>query len=135
MVHGDDFTILEYVPDLDWFREKISEKYDIKFRGRLGADKQDDKEIRLLNRVIYWEDKGMRYEPDQRHADIIIALSGSQDKKSVNTPGTKPSDTKDEENDDVLLEPSMATRYRAIVARGNYLPTQAGYKICHKGVM
>ena len=33
VVHGDDFTILGYEEDLDWFRRMISEEHEVKFRG------------------------------------------------------------------------------------------------------
>ncbi len=51
VVHGDDFTILGNVKELDWFRERISARFEVKFRGRLGPEIGDDKSIRLLNRV------------------------------------------------------------------------------------
>ena len=121
MPNGDDFTALGYDKDLDWFREMITGKYEVKLRGRLGPGPNDDKEVRLLNRVIYWDTEGIKYEPDQRHSEIMIRMAGIDGKKGVATPGVKPSDTKDEENDDVMLEGEDATRYRAITARANYL--------------
>ena len=36
VVHGDDFTVLGLEEDLDWFRRKISEVFEVKFRGRVG---------------------------------------------------------------------------------------------------
>jgi hypothetical protein len=121
VVHGDDFTILGFEESLDWFKTKIQKKYEIKFRGRLGPENKDDKEIRILNRVVYWTKEGIKYEPDQRHAEIAIKLAGVEGKKSVSTPGCKPTDEKDEENHDVMLERKHATKYRAITARTNYL--------------
>ena len=35
-VHGDDFTILGYESDLDWFRVQILTRFEVKFRGRIG---------------------------------------------------------------------------------------------------
>ena len=104
---GDDFTILGYEESLDSFKERITDKYEIKFRGRLGPNPKDDKEIRLLNRVIYWGKEGIKYEPDQRHAEIMIKLAGVEGKKSVVTPGSKPTDTKDEEEDDRRLKNTL----------------------------
>ena len=68
VVHGDDFTVLGYAKDLDWFRKTIVERVEVKFRGRIGPAKHDDKSIRLLNRVICWADSGIRYEAAQRHS-------------------------------------------------------------------
>ena len=72
VVHGDDFTILGHESELDWFRKKIAERFEVKFRGRLGPTPKDDKSIRILNRVVTWTTQGIEYEPDQRHADLII---------------------------------------------------------------
>jgi hypothetical protein len=68
VAHGDDFTALGYEPDLDWFRKMISERYEVKFRGRLGPGRNDDKSVRILNRIVEWSDQGISYEADQRHA-------------------------------------------------------------------
>ena len=54
VVHGDDFTVLGFSGQLDWFRSKISERYEVKFRGRLGPEEHDCKSIRILNRVVTW---------------------------------------------------------------------------------
>ena len=34
-IHGDDFTLFGGVNDFDWFRNKIKDRYVVKFRGRL----------------------------------------------------------------------------------------------------
>ena len=68
-----------------------------------------------------WDAEGIHYEPDQTHADIIIKQLGLDNKKAVNTPGSKADNEKDEENDAVDLEPKFASMYRAITARANYL--------------
>ena len=54
VIHGDDFTILGNEVELDWFRDCISGKFEVKFRARLGPEAKDDKSVRLLNRVISW---------------------------------------------------------------------------------
>ena len=77
VVHGDDFTILGYESELDWFRECIAKKLDVKMRGRIGPEEKGDKSIRILNRVVEWNESGITYEADQRHAEII--MRGSSD--------------------------------------------------------
>ena len=74
VIHGDDFTLLADEKQLDWFKVKIGEKFEVKFRGRLGPCETDDKAIRVLNRVITWRNDGLLYEPDQRHAEIIVKM-------------------------------------------------------------
>ena len=119
VVHGDDFTILGKAKDLDWFREKVQGRYEVKFRGRMGPEKEDTKSMRLLNRIIQWNEEGIQYEADQRHAEIIVREMGiKQGKKDIVTPGTK---GESKEEDQRELDAFHATKYRAMTARGNYL--------------
>jgi hypothetical protein len=83
----------------------------------LGPEDKDDKAIRILNRVVSWDSEGIKYEPDQRHAEVIIEQLGVKAKQGIATPGVKPADAKDEEGDDENLGPTDATCYRAAVAR------------------
>ena len=41
-------------------------------RGGLGPCPEDDKSNWILNRVVEWTEAGITYEPDHRHAEIII---------------------------------------------------------------
>ena len=119
VVHGDDFTVLGREEDLDWFRREISKAYEVKFRGRIGPEDKDQKSIRILNRVVEWTDAGIRYEADQRHAEIIVRKLGlSKEGKEISTPGVKKEYSEDLQNE---LEPADATMYRALVARANDL--------------
>ena len=51
-VYGDDFTTTGSCEDLDWFKEKLEEKYELVELARLGPGEGDDKEGRVLNRVV-----------------------------------------------------------------------------------
>jgi len=117
-VHGDDFTVLGHKANLDWFRQKITERYEVKFRGRLGPETEDDKAIRILNRLVQWTSGGIEYEADQRHAELIVADAGLNMASGQRaTPGVKA-------NLDEASEPLNAeetTRYRSSVARAIYL--------------
>ena len=120
VVHGDDFTVLGHTSDLDWFRAQIKGKYEVKFRGRLGPEENDDKSIRILNRIVEWTREGIRYEADQRHAELIVKEMGFQEgSKSVTTPGSK--NEKEDEGGEEEMDNQESTRYRAIVARAVYL--------------
>ncbi len=55
VIHGDDFTILGKEKQLNWFKEKIKEKFEVKFKARLGPEEGDDKSVRVLNRVEWTE--------------------------------------------------------------------------------
>jgi hypothetical protein len=90
VIHGDDFTLMGNEAALNWFRSKIQEKFEVKFRGRLGPEEKDDKAIRILNRVVTWDEHGIKYEADQRHAEIIVRRLGlTEMSNSVVTPGVK----------------------------------------------
>jgi hypothetical protein len=124
VVHGDDFTMLGRESELSWFREMISQSFEVKFRGRLGPCHDDQKSMRILNRVVEWSDAGISYEADQRHAEIFVKHLGLEgESRSMCTPGVKGVKGSDEEEAEleVPLNGSDATMYRAIVARGIYL--------------
>ena len=59
VVHGDDFTIVGNEEQLDWFRRMISERYEVKFRGRISPNDSGEKSIRILNRVVTWTSEGI----------------------------------------------------------------------------
>ena len=66
----------------------IKNKFEVKFRARLGEDKKDDKSVSILNRVLEWVDGvGVMYEADQRHAEMMVKDLGLENSKPVVTPG------------------------------------------------
>ena len=65
-VHGDDFTTAGSKKDLDWFKQQLQSKYELKEGARLGAGDADDKSGRVLNRVVSWTPDGITYEADPR---------------------------------------------------------------------
>ena len=71
VIHGDDFTLLGFEKDLMWFRTMISKKFQVKFRGMIGPDARDEKVMIILNRRIEWTDRGIEYQADPRHVEII----------------------------------------------------------------
>ena len=106
------------------------------------------KQLRVLNRVITWTTSGIEFEPDQRHAELII--SGMGVTAGVNTPGTRDEATKasypdaakgkvgegadlealealatrvmpETEEESPLLSPKDASAFRGMAARANYL--------------
>ena len=71
---------------------QINEKLDVKLRGGLGpgVHKEEDQSIRILNRTIEWNQDGLWYEADQRHAEILVReleLDGNRVRSEV--PGEK----------------------------------------------
>ena len=60
-----------------------------KIEGRLGDGAQDLRQARILNRVVTWEAWGIQYEPDPRHAEVLVRELDIQSKEKVATPGIK----------------------------------------------
>ena len=118
-IHGDDFVTAGMEKDLTWMKTEIEKFYQIKTQI-LGPDAHDQQQVRVLNRILTWHEKGIRYEADPRHAEIVIDQLGLKEAKGVVAPGTKDEGTT-KENCEVPLEGEEASQYRAIVARLNYL--------------
>ena len=88
-VHGDDFTTSGPKKSLDWFKQKLEEQYELKEAARLGPAKSDDREGRVLNRIVRWTDEGISYEADPRQAEKLIDELGLTTVEG--TPEVKPS--------------------------------------------
>ncbi len=120
-VHGDAFTITGPNEDLRWLEEQLKKKYDIK-TSYLGPESEHNKEIRVLNRTLRWTDDGIEYEPDRRHAELIIKDMEVSGAKPMATPGV--SETKEETDgydDSPELVGSEATAYHGLAVRLHYL--------------
>ena len=78
-------------------------------------------EIRILNRTIRWSSSGLSYEPDQRHAEIIVEHLGAAGSKGAPTPSIQKAIKEDERGESKIMSGEEATQYRALVARSNYV--------------
>ena len=85
ILHGDDFTFAVTETDSRWLANRLTANFEIK-TNFLGPDPVHSKQLRILNRIISWANDGITYEPDQRHAEIIISTLAV--KQSVTTPGS-----------------------------------------------
>lgn len=71
MVHGDDYASTGMMKDLTWMKQCLENKYQVKTQ-MLGPNEGHTKQIKVLNRVITWDNaKGLIYEADPRHVEII----------------------------------------------------------------
>ena len=73
-----------------------------------------------MNRIIRITDKGWEYEPDQRHAEMIVEQLGLKEAKSVETP-TEEAKKWEAEEDEKELSPDRQKIFRSIAARCNYI--------------
>jgi hypothetical protein len=120
VIHRDDFTLLGSAENLDWSRDQVGGNFEVQFRGRYRVLEIARASI-FSDRIVSWTAEGIRYEPDQRHAQISMKQLGVDGKKTAVTLGIKPTNEKDEEGDGEFMEGNYATRYRAMTARGNIL--------------
>ena len=120
-VHGDDFTATGPTASLKWLQYKMGKRYDIKTKF-LGPEAGMEREMQVLNRTICWDKRGVTYEADQRHAEIVINEMGLRKGKSVVTPALpEASDEEEKRMKTPELDKAEASRYRALAARINYL--------------
>ena len=72
VVHGDDFVILGNDEQIAWFKSQMDKVYQCKLVGKIGPEPEDNKSMRLLNRVVEWGRDAIYLEADQRHAETIV---------------------------------------------------------------
>ena len=90
VVHGDDFLSEGGARELRWFDIELRNNFELKV-GALGHDAKNGEvqEIRFLNRIITWSDKGIVWEADPRHAELLVEQLGLSGAKEVCSPGIK----------------------------------------------
>ena len=118
-VYGDDFTTAGAKADLDWFETALEAKYELRKGGRLGPGPEDEKEGRILNRVVRWTPGGLEYEADPRQCEKLLEETELEGANSVATAGVKSLGVQVAE--DKPLPTSEHTRFRSLSARANYL--------------
>jgi hypothetical protein len=116
-VHGDDFMIVADSENLKWMEERMKAAYEVKC-SMLGPEPGMSKEVRILNRTLRWTSSGIEYEPDPKHAKIVIKECEVEASRSSKIPGAR---KEDDERGGALLSSTRASQYRAVVARLNYL--------------
>ena len=66
----------------------LREKYKMKVE-KLGGGASDSKEIRVLNKVLRYTDKGLELEADPRHAELVVKELRLEGSKPSRVPGSK----------------------------------------------
>ena len=89
VVHGDDFTALGTDASLELYEKGLASSFECKYKGRLGAEDKDLKEMRVLNRILRITPDGLMYEADPRHVELLAKSMGLETCKPVFTPGMK----------------------------------------------
>jgi len=117
LVHGDDYASTGTREDLEWLREELEKKFDIK-TTLVGHDKDQEKEMKVLNRIIRATAGGWEYEGDQRHGEIIVRETGMRSAKGVTTAGED--DRTQKGGEEHKLNEGRTRWYRGVAARANY---------------
>ena len=118
-VHGDDFTICGPKRHLDQLKRDMEEKYELTELARLGPGKTDDKEVKILNRIVRWTERGLEYEADPRQGEKIVNELGLAGASKTGTPGIKR--TFEDAQSEKALPVEKHTAFRGVGARSNYL--------------
>ena len=84
-MHGDDFASVGHRAALQWFLQKLESRFEIR-TSVIGTGVGEVREARVLNRILRITELGWEYEPDQRHAEMIVEQLGLKDAKPVETP-------------------------------------------------
>ena len=120
-VHGDDFTVAGPENSLVWFKGIMENKYEIK-ASMLGPEAHMSQTVRILNRILGWSPEGITYQPDGKHAEMIIQELGLSEGNAVSTPALADSSSAVEERaNSPKMAGNEASSYRGLAARLNYL--------------
>ena len=119
IVHGDDYVSVGQESDLQWLEQRLKDKYEIKTKW-LGYKPEHQQEVRVLNRIISWSEQGIEYEADPRHVEVMLAELGLKECTHVTTPGIS-TEGRTGMDCEKPLQPRDESRYRALVARANYI--------------
>ena len=117
MLHGDDFATVGSVEDAEWLRKKLEERFELKTTV---IGKEEEREGRILNRVIRYTDKGWEYEADQRHTEFLVQALNLTNANPVGTPQEEQKPWLEKEESQ-KLDGGRAAEYRSLAARANYL--------------
>ena len=103
-VHGDDYVSTGTTDNLQWMRAELEKRYQVKTQV-LGPGEGQLKQEKILNRIVSWDgSRGIVYEADPRHAEIVIDQLKLQDAKDVSTPGTREEGHTIDDHEDKLSE-------------------------------
>ena len=86
LVHGDDFVTVGDRAETEWFKKRLEERFEIKTK-KVGDGPGENREEKVLNRIIRITPEGWEYEADQRHGELVVQGMGLEEAKSVSTPG------------------------------------------------
>ena len=99
VVHGDDFAIAGFEEDLDWVTQMLSNKLELVWKARLGADHDD--EVIVLSRCVTYIDARLTREADPRHAGLVYTCGRAWTSSGAPTDESRWSEAKPPDHDEV----------------------------------
>ena len=121
VTHGDDFVVTGPTDRLAELKNKIGGVYPIK---TIFISYGSTESINSLNRRLHWEERGIVYQHDPRHVDVLVKDLGLEHGNSVQTPATQ--DATEEEPEP--LDQVQRSKYRSQVATCLFLRQDRAYK-------
>lgn len=126
LCHGDDFCVLADEDAIKDFEQMLTTKYTYKKLAVLGFESGDDKQAVFLNRVLTVDmsqkPHKIVYEPDARHAQLLIRELGLEKASGVETPAEhRTVDRQIADSKTMALGPEMKKLFRSCVMRAAYL--------------
>ena len=85
LIHGDDFVNTGTGNALAWLEKIIEAAFEIT-STKIGPEDGDKKQVKVLNRTVTYTKSGIEYEPDPRHAELIVRDLGLENCNGVATP-------------------------------------------------
>ena len=88
-VRGDDYVSAGRPNQLKWMNDQLEDRYTVTTQT-LGPGRHNQQQIEALNRILAWNnDRGMEYEADPRHIEIILKQLQLNEARAVTTPGAQ----------------------------------------------
>ena len=118
--HGDDYVSVGTPCQLKRFEEQLERKYKIKTQ-LLGFGGEQLRELKISNGIVAWNGgKGLTYEADPRHVEIVVEQYQLSEAKTVTTlvareEGATQSDAQE------MLDGEEASNHRVLVVRCSYI--------------
>lgn len=88
-VHGDCFPALGQDWALNLYENGMQAAFDVEVKGRVGSEDQDSKEVKPLNRVLRMASRGLAYDADPRHVELLARALGLENSPGRFAPGAK----------------------------------------------
>ena len=124
LVHGDDFVVVAEDDDVEWLQKLSVRWFEMKVRGKIGDDAEDEKEMVILGRRLRWTQEGLELEADKDILRRLKELFGFDEwTKAAASNGEKENEAKEAKGE--LLGKAEATSFRAAVALVNYYAQDA----------